>query len=321
MSMTNRGVLNVYNTLDTNLLGTGTAVFGNVDGGHGDSAGRTGFYRSQSMLYEIEILPEHQTILDDPHTVATNAALVADYATPWIMSEEWPPPRQQTYDAGGGGETYNGQCRTGASVADEKLNRLSARPPENPDPTMRLFPPRITVFVLLAGAVLCGCSAGPVVLSSNRAAYNEAVQRSANQQLLLNLVGNAVKFTPEDGEIKLSLSEEGEYAVMRVSDTGIGIAEEDIPHVFDRFYQAESSRANSETDSGTGLGLSICKWIAEAHRGEIKVESQLGQGTTFTIAIPKVEYTAQTQTNIQIQPEFRQMNDRNRNKDSQKVVN
>ncbi|MEM6526849.1 MAG: HAMP domain-containing sensor histidine kinase [Chloroflexota bacterium] len=125
------------------------------------------------------------------------------------------------------------------------------------------------------------------------------------KQLLLNLVSNAIKFTPDGGEIKLSLTEEGEYAVMRVSDTGIGIPEEDIPLVFDRFYQAESSRANTEKDSGTGLGLSICKWIADAHSGTIRVDSQIGHGTTFTVAIPKLEYTAKTQTSMTITNEIR----------------
>jgi two-component system OmpR family sensor kinase len=131
------------------------------------------------------------------------------------------------------------------------------------------------------------------------------------KQLLLNLVGNAVKFTPAGGSIKLSVSEEGDYAVMRVSDTGIGIAEEDIPHIFDRFYQAESSRANSEKDVGTGLGLSICKWIAEAHNGHIKVESHIGRGTTFTIAIPRLEYTAPTRASMTISKEIREAYQRN----------
>jgi two-component system OmpR family sensor kinase len=137
----------------------------------------------------------------------------------------------------------------------------------------------------------------------------EAVRVNGNsdrlKQLLLNLVGNAVKFTPPGGTIKLSVSQEGDYAVMRVADTGIGIAEEDIPHVFDRFYQAESSRANSEKDVGTGLGLSICKWIAEAHGGHIKVESLIGRGTTFTIAIPRGEYTSPTRTNLHITEELK----------------
>lgn len=115
------------------------------------------------------------------------------------------------------------------------------------------------------------------------------------KQLLLNLVGNAVKFTPAGGSIQLSLSQEGAFAVMRVTDTGIGISEDDMPLIFDRFYQAESSRVREGNDSGSGLGLSICKWIAEAHNGTIKVESQLGKGTTFTIAIPLMEYTSPTQ--------------------------
>lgn len=126
-------------------------------------------------------------------------------------------------------------------------------------------------------------------------------------QLLLNLVGNAIKFTPPNGEIKLSLTDEGEYAVIRVADTGIGIAEEDLPMVFDRFYQAESSRANTDTDMGTGLGLSICQWIAEAHGGDIRVDSQVGHGTTFAVAIPKMEYTAATETRIKVTPAMREM--------------
>jgi signal transduction histidine kinase len=120
------------------------------------------------------------------------------------------------------------------------------------------------------------------------------------KQLMLNLVGNAIKFTPEGGEIKLSLSEEGAFAVMRVSDSGIGIRAEDIPHIFERFFQAEGSRARTESDTGTGLGLAICRWITEAHRGTIKVDSIVGKGTTFTIAIPKMEHTASTKANIRL---------------------
>ena len=82
---------------------------------------------------------------------------------------------------------------------------------------------------------------------------------------------------------------------------------EGVPLIFDRFYQAESSRANTEKDAGTGLGLSICKWIAEAHSGTIKVDSQQGHGTTFTVAIPKLEYTAVTRSHIAITNELRDL--------------
>ncbi len=92
LRMTRMGVVNVYNSLDTNLLGVGTAVFGNVDGGHGDSTGRTGFYHSYADLYEMEVRADQYGVIGDPHTIATSAAIVADYATPWLMSSVWPPP-------------------------------------------------------------------------------------------------------------------------------------------------------------------------------------------------------------------------------------
>ncbi len=91
LRMTRRGLVNVYNPADTNLLGTGTAVFGNVDGGHGDSTGRTGFYRSYAEVFEMQISAEQYGTFGDPHTIATNASIVADYAPPWLMSTTWPP--------------------------------------------------------------------------------------------------------------------------------------------------------------------------------------------------------------------------------------
>jgi len=91
LRMTRRGLVNIYNSLDTSLLGVGTAVFGNVDGGHGDSTGRTGFYSSYPKVYEMEITGEQYGTIGDPHTIATSAAIVADYAPPWLMSPTWPP--------------------------------------------------------------------------------------------------------------------------------------------------------------------------------------------------------------------------------------
>ena len=89
--MTRRGLVNIYNSLDTGLLGVGTAVFGNVDGGHGDSTGRTGFYKSYPKVYEMEITAEQYGTIGEPHTIATSAASGADYARPWLMSPTWPP--------------------------------------------------------------------------------------------------------------------------------------------------------------------------------------------------------------------------------------
>ncbi|MBM3124006.1 MAG: sensor histidine kinase [Chloroflexi bacterium] len=106
--------------------------------------------------------------------------------------------------------------------------------------------------------------------------------RDRLKQLLLNLVSNAIQYTPAGGDIFLSLAKIGEQARLIVRDTGPGIPAEDLPHIFDRFYRAEKSRTRSKV-SGFGLGLSIAHWIVEHHGGQIKVESKEGEGTTFAI--------------------------------------
>ena len=106
-------------------------------------------------------------------------------------------------------------------------------------------------------------------------------------QLMLNLLGNALKFTSDGGTITIEARREGDYALIRVSDTGIGISEEDQKHIFDRFYQADTSR--QRTGDSSGLGLAIAKWIVEAHHGMIGVKSQLGEGASFTVRIPLVD--------------------------------
>ncbi len=111
------------------------------------------------------------------------------------------------------------------------------------------------------------------------------------KQLLLNLVSNAIKFTPDGGQIGLALRRSGHEAVLQVTDTGIGIDPEDIDHVFDRFYQADTSRTRIHNSGGAGLGLSIAKWIVEAHGGTIEVKSTPNVQTVFTVRIPISEET------------------------------
>ena len=106
--------------------------------------------------------------------------------------------------------------------------------------------------------------------------------RDRLKQVLLNLVGNAIQYTPQGGDVFLSLSKLGDQARIIVRDTGPGIPADDLPYIFERFYRAEKSRTRSKT-SGFGLGLSIAKWIVEQHGGQIKAESKEGQGTTFVI--------------------------------------
>ncbi|GAB4542389.1 MAG: HAMP domain-containing sensor histidine kinase [Anaerolineales bacterium] len=106
--------------------------------------------------------------------------------------------------------------------------------------------------------------------------------RDRLKQVLLNLVANAIQYTPQGGEVFLSLKRIGAQARIIIRDTGPGIPAADLPHIFDRFYRAEKSRTRSAT-SGFGLGLSITKWIVEHHHGRIDVESKEGEGTTFVI--------------------------------------
>jgi two-component system, OmpR family, sensor kinase len=106
--------------------------------------------------------------------------------------------------------------------------------------------------------------------------------RDRLKQVFLNLIANAIQYTPVGGEIFLSIRKLGDQARVIVRDTGPGIPAEDLPHIFDRFYRAEKSRTRSKA-SGFGLGLSIAHWIVEHHGGQIKVESKEGKGTTFVI--------------------------------------
>ncbi len=103
-------------------------------------------------------------------------------------------------------------------------------------------------------------------------------------QLILNLVENAIKYTPDDGRITVAIRRVGENAEIEIRDTGIGIAASDLPRVFERFYRADPARARRV--GGTGLGLSIALWIARQHGGEVVLSSALGQGTSATVRLP-----------------------------------
>jgi signal transduction histidine kinase len=121
----------------------------------------------------------------------------------------------------------------------------------------------------------CEASPQPFVV----AASNEGIDR-----MIGNLISNAIKYTPTGGQVRVALKGVGGDAMVQVSDTGIGISEESLPHLFEEFYRAPNAKAMQR--EGTGLGLAITKDLAARYGGRVTVESKLGEGTTFTVVLP-----------------------------------
>jgi len=105
-------------------------------------------------------------------------------------------------------------------------------------------------------------------------------------RLFLNLLDNAVKYTPAGGNVTAVVSRRGCGVEVAVMDTGSGIPPEHLPHIFERFYRVDKARSRSE--GGVGLGLAIAEHIAELHGGSIRVASELGKGTIFTVSLPAI---------------------------------
>ncbi len=106
------------------------------------------------------------------------------------------------------------------------------------------------------------------------------------KQVLVNLISNAINYTPSDGEVVVGVGKIGERARVTVRDNGPGIPEKDLPYIFDRFYRGEKSRTRPKQGKGFGLGLSIAYWIVRNHNGSIDVDSKMGEGSTFRIWLP-----------------------------------
>ena len=137
------------------------------------------------------------------------------------------------------------------------------------------------------------CRQGRVLAQGKQIRFQEEIANSpvivegdthALQRLFLILFDNAVKYTPAGGSVTVSLTDANGFAVAEIRDTGIGIGQAELPHIFERFYRADKAR--SREMGGVGLGLSIGRWIAEAHGGVIEAESTPGQGSVFRVRLP-----------------------------------
>jgi two-component system phosphate regulon sensor histidine kinase PhoR len=104
------------------------------------------------------------------------------------------------------------------------------------------------------------------------------------ERIVLNLVDNALKFTASGGHVSVRVSKNGTGRTLEVSDDGMGIPPDSLPHIFERFYRADPSRANRA--DGVGLGLSLVKWAVDQHHGAINIESRPGKGSTFRVSFP-----------------------------------
>jgi signal transduction histidine kinase len=103
--------------------------------------------------------------------------------------------------------------------------------------------------------------------------------------LLVNLLGNAVKYTPEGGRVTFRVNVSDQHIEINVEDTGVGIAEDELPKVFDKFFRSQDPRVQQET--GTGLGLALAQEVVRLHGGQITVESELNKGSTFSVLLPR----------------------------------
>ena len=161
-------------------------------------------------------------------------------------------------------------------------------------------------------AVILGEDAG---LSVSMAVLEEGtVEGDARRlrQLFLNLVTNAIKYTPRGGRVELSLSQRGgDEIAFTVRDSGIGISAADLPHVFERFWRADRARSRGGERSGFGLGLAISQWIAQAHGGRVVAQSRLGRGSVFTVALPMLS-AEDAEAAISAQRELQQARDHRR---------
>ncbi len=218
-----------------------------------------------------------QMTADIAHDLRTPLSIILGHAE--ALSDGVLPANQETFDV-----LYDESKRLDRMIAD--LRTLSLADAGELTITPRLVAPS-DLLVRAAAAHAAHAQQKNIAIdvrnSSNLAKVFVDPDRFA--QVLDNLIGNALRLTPENGRIQLNALQENSHVELHIADDGPGLSPAEAEHIFDRFYRADKSRQRQE-DGGSGLGLAIAKSIVVAHNGRIRVESQPGQGATFIIQLP-----------------------------------
>jgi len=217
------------------------------------------------------------------HEIRTPLAVLAGFVET-LQSLPLPPEQQQQYL----GLMSVQASRMQTLVSDLlTLSQLEGSPPPNPSEKVELAPFMAQIEAdARALSALQGDTGSPVhaLLFAPSPAWTLLGSQTELQSAVSNLVSNAVRYTPAGGRIEAGWSVQGEELVMAVRDTGPGIAPEHLPRLSERFYRVDRSR--SRETGGTGLGLAITKHVAQRHGGALRIESQLGVGSTFMLVLP-----------------------------------
>ena len=218
---------------------------------------------------------ERRFTSDASHELRTPVAVILAYAESLMADTSLPDAQRETV------KTILNECRRMRRMIKQMLTLTRAQEGRYP----------VTMEHICLNDVLNGVQAAlePIAADRSIALHIDAESRielTADQslitQLLLNLTENAVKYGKDGGDVWVCALQDDDSAVITVSDNGIGINSENLPHIFDRFFRADAARDRT----GTGLGLSIAQWIVQLHGGTIRAESEENTGTRFTVTLP-----------------------------------
>lgn len=230
------------------------------------------------MAANLKLMEElrQEFISNISHEIGSPLASIRGFARA-LQDDELPPEKRQRYLS-----IIETECQRLARLSDHLLKLAMLDSDRQP------FHPRSYRLDKQLVALILACEPQWEEKKMEMELDLEPVEGYADEDLIsqvwVNLIHNAIKFTPEGGKIHISLKQQHDQAVVRIADTGPGISDEDQKRIFERFYMVDKSRNRSA--GGSGLGLAITHKIVELHRGSISVHSNLGEGAVFTVSLP-----------------------------------